>query len=452
MKKVFLGIFAFFSLLSVTAVGGYATYDNLVNQEEIYSGISVNGVDVSGLNGDEALEKVTEEDQDMGGVVYLYYGDNEFSYSFENLGYNPDYKSAIEEALDYGREGTPGERFRVVTELRSNPLDIKTAQGFENRKLNEALDHMAEVIYMPPKDAGFTFLDGEVIINKEEPGRALDREKTKELMVSYKVGDEPIEIPTVETEAVVKEDYFASLKGDIGHFSTNYTASVQNRKDNIKLAASIIDGTLIMPGEQISFNEIVGDISPETGFKPATVILDGEYSTGTGGGICQVSTTLYNAAVRADLQIDERRNHSRPVNYVGMGLDAAVASGFLDLKLTNTFDFPVYIRAVADEDNIEFTIIGDNEIKDYDIELVSERTGVLENSTKNNYSDELAEGVTKVTQSGNTGYTYTSYKVKTKNGEIIARDNYLNSYYPARDTVITIGTKSSGSSVEEGGN
>lgn len=452
MKKVLLGIFAFFLILSIAAVGGYATYDNLVNQEEIYSGISINGVDVSGLTGDEALEKVTEEDQDMGGVVNLYYGDNEFSYSFENLGYNPDYKTAIEEALAYGREGTPGERFRAVTELRNAPLDIKTAQGFEDKKINEALDHIGEVVYVPPKDARFTFENGEVIINKEEPGRALDRDKTKELMLGFKVGDEPIEIPTVPTEATIKEDYFASLKGDIGHFSTNYTASVQNRKDNIKLAASIIDGTLIMPGEQISFNNIIGEISAETGFKPATVILDGEYETGTGGGICQVSTTLYNAAVRADLQIDERRNHSRPVNYVGMGLDAAVASGFLDLKLTNTFDFPVYIRAVADNDNIEFTIIGDNEVKDYEIDLISERTGVLENTTKNNYSDELAEGTTKVTQSGNTGYTYTSYKVKTKNGEIISRDNYLNSYYPARDTVITIGTGPVTSSVEEGGN
>lgn len=452
MKKVLLGVFAFFLIISIAAVGVYATYDSVVNSDGIYSGISINGVDVSRLSKEEALEKLKEEDKNIDGVVKLKYKDEEFSYPFSDLGYNPDYEKAVEEAYEIGRSGTPGDRFKVVTELKKNPVDIKTDQGFLEENVVEVVNHIEDVVNIPPTNAKFSFVNGEVIITEEQAGISLDRQKTKDAILSFKPDDEPIEVPTVVKEAEIKKDYFAALKGDIGNFSTNYSSSVQNRKDNIKLAASIIDGTLIMPGQQISFNNIIGEISANTGFKPATVILDGEYETGTGGGICQVSTTLYNAAVRADLQIDERRNHSRPVNYVPMGLDAAVASGFLDLKVTNPFDFPVYIRATADNDNINFSIIGDTDKKDYNIELVSERTGVLNNETINKYNNNMPKGSSEVIQSGNTGYQYTSYKIVSKNGEVVSKDNFLNSYYPARDTIVSIGTMETSSDVEEGGN
>ncbi len=441
MKKVLFGVLGFIVILGLIAGGVYATYDSTVNRDTIYQGIYVNGVDVSNLSEEEALEKVMAEDTNINKTLQLEYEDHKFDYPFVNLGYKPDYKAAVKEAMEYGREGTPGERFSIVQGLKSEPLEIKTNQGFNPDIAQEVVNHIANTINVAPVDAQFSIVDGEVITTKEQAGISLDGEKTKELILNSVNTDAPIKLPVVVTEPAITENYFSVMKGDIGSFSTNYSSSVQNRKENIKLAAKILDGTLIMPGQQISFNDLIGDISLATGFLPATVIIDGDYDTGTGGGICQVSTTLYNAAVKADLQVDERRNHSRPVNYVPMGLDAAVASGLLDLKLTNPFDFPVYITAHADNDNIEFKIIGDTDVKNYDIELVSERTQTLSSQTKNQYSSSMNKGQTQVTQSGNTGYRYASYKIKKVNGERVSTEPYLGSYYPARDTIVTIGTK-----------
>lgn len=443
MKKIFLGSIAFLITISLIIGGVYATYDNIVNRDTIYSGIYINGVDVSGLTEEEALEKVKAEDHNRDKSLLLVYDSHEFKYPYVNLGYKPDYEAAAKEAFEYAREGTPGERFRLVQALKSRPHNIEADNGFNPDIAQEVVDHIANTINVEAIDAGFTIVNGQVITSKEVSGISLDGKKTKELILNAVNTEAPIELPVDVTEADVKEIDFSAMLGNIGSFSTNYSTSIQNRKENIKLAAKILDGTLIKPGEQISFNKLIGDISVETGFLPATVILEGEFDTGIGGGICQVSTTLYNAAVRADLKIDERRNHSRPVNYVPMGLDAAVASGFIDLKISNPFDFPVYISATADDNDIVFNIIGDTSKKNYEIELVSERTQTIVSQTKNKYSTELAEGESEVTQKGNTGYRYASYKVKKVNGETVSTEPYLASYYPARDTVVTVGVKTS---------
>lgn len=440
MKKILFGIVIFMAIVSLVVGAGYLTYSNVVNVDTIYPGISIEGVDVSNLSEKEALEKLTKEDTNLTKDLKLHYADYDFAYSYESLGYNPDYKAAVKEAYDYAKEGTPGERFLKVTELKTEPLDIKVQKEFKEDNINEVIAHLNNVISFPPVDANLSVVNDEMIITKEQPGFSVDNNQTKELIINSLNSGEVIQVPVNERVPEITSEYFSVIKGDIGSFSTNYSTSIQNRKENIKLAARLIDGTVIMPGQQISFNEEIGEISAATGFLPATVILEGEYDTGTGGGICQVSTTLYNAAVKADLQVDERRNHSRPVNYVPLGLDAAVASGLLDLKITNSFDFPVYIKAKADDNDITFSIVGDTDKKNYDIELVSERSQVLGSNTKTQYTSSISEGNREVVQSGYTGYRYSSYKIKSQNGEVISREPYLASTYPARDTIINVGT------------
>ncbi len=440
MKKILIGILILILVVSALVGVGYLTYSKVVNVDTIYSGISIEGVDVSNLSKEEAISKLTKEDTNLTKNLELVYKDYDFSYSYESLGYKPDYKSAVEEAYEYAREGSPGERFLMVTNLKKEPLDIQVDKEFKEENINEVIAHLNNVISYAPTNAMLSIVNDEMIITDEQLGYNVDNQGTRDLIHKALQNDSKIEVPVIEKKPEITREFFTALKGDIGTFSTNYSTSIQNRKENIKLAAKLIDGTVIMPGEQLSFNDTIGEISLGTGFLPATVILEGEYDTGTGGGICQVSTTLYVAAVKADLQIDERRNHSRPVNYVPLGLDAAVASGFLDLKLTNPFDFPVYIKAKADNDNITFSIVGDTDKKNYDIDLVSERSQVLGSNTQTKYSTSLSAGSQEVTQAGYSGSRYNSYKIKTKDGQEISRETYLSSTYPARDTIITIGT------------
>lgn len=143
---------------------------------------------------------------------------------------------------------------------------------------------------------------------------------------------------------------------EISSFTTIIYDKEENRVNNIKIAAEELDGTVIEPGEVFSFNETVGKRSKEKGYEEASIFVDGEKSKGVGGGVCQVSTTLYNAALKADLEIIERHRHSRKVSYVEEGKDAAVVYNSKDLRFKNTRDYPIEIRISVTEDEIRVTL------------------------------------------------------------------------------------------------
>jgi len=151
-------------------------------------------------------------------------------------------------------------------------------------------------------------------------------------------------LPQTKNEPLIAQEYHVYTQAIAGaSYTTKYNAKDANRTHNLKLAADVINGRIIMPGETFSFNEQTGDTNKEAGYKEAIVILKGKEIKGYGGGICQVSSTLYNAALGAELDIIERFAHGRQVFYVPEGLDATVAYGSVDLKFANTLDWPLII-------------------------------------------------------------------------------------------------------------
>ena len=203
------------------------------------------------------------------------------------------------------------------------------------------------------------------------------------------------------------------------------------------------------PGDEISFNDIVGEISEATGFKNATVIVGGEYETGIGGGICQVSTTLYNSLILSDLEIVERHNHSRPINYVDLGTDAAVARGYKDLKFKNNTNNPIIILTEADGQKLDFKVLGNSADRDYQVKIIPERLGVVSPDVKTTYSDSIPEGETVVKESGKNGYSYKTYKEVVKNGEVVEKKEISKSYYVPKSKVLVVGTGSSSKSNDD---
>lgn len=159
------------------------------------------------------------------------------------------------------------------------------------------------------------------------------------------------EIPYRTTEDMQKINYI------LNEFSTSFNSKIKGRSENISIAAASIDGTILMPGQEFSFNKTLGPVSIANGYKYAPVIVDGEFVEGVGGGVCQVSTTLFNSALRSGLGITSRRNHSLPVAYVPKGTDATVAT-YVDLKFKNTLDNPVYIQAFVQDSKIIFRFYG----------------------------------------------------------------------------------------------
>lgn len=174
-------------------------------------------------------------------------------------------------------------------------------------------------------------------------------------------------------------------------FSTTFNSKVKGRSENISLAANAINETILMPGEEFSFNQVVGPTTIARGFKNAPVIVDGEFVEGVGGGVCQVSTTLFNAALRSGLTITSRRNHSLPVAYVPRGTDAAVAST-LDFKFKNTLNNPIYLQAFVDKSKIYFRVYGskdDNKEVKISVNKLAERKYELTRTINGNVQDKF---------------------------------------------------------------
>jgi vancomycin resistance protein YoaR len=223
-------------------------------------------------------------------------------------------------------------------------------------KLNRLIKDMEKKAYREPVNAK---IDNAGNIVPERNGARLDRGAFTDRFYSYFYGQGPshAELPTKAIYSKVDSELLASIRvRSIGYYVTYFNSHNESRYHNIKLAAKAINGYVVFPGETFSFNRVVGMRTPGKGYKRAPVIVRGEFSEGVGGGICQVSSTLFNAADRAGLHIVERYSHSRKVAYVPPGRDATVNWGGPDFSFTNKYNQPVLIRTHVSPGQLGVTI------------------------------------------------------------------------------------------------
>lgn len=223
-------------------------------------------------------------------------------------------------------------------------------------------------------------------------------------------------------------------------FTTYYSSSSGERKHNIALACSFISGKEIMPNEEFSFNETVGERSETRGFKQAKVILDGNYVDGVGGGVCQVSTTLYNAALLAGAKITEQHSHSLQVSYIEPSFDAMVNSGYGDLKFVNDTGGRLYLYAKADGSALVFEIYGKKISEQYErISVITDK--IQPESDETIESSELLKGETVIERYSKIGIKSEGYLITYVNGERVKNVKIRSdSYKPIRGKII-VGTK-----------
>ena len=438
-KKVLIGLAVILMLFFISIM--YFTSESL--NTGIHKGIRVEDVDVSKLSKDEAIKKVkiaTDEKINNKNIEF-YYGDKDLPIPLRDFGYSLNIEDAVNKAYDLGRsKGLVNNYLDILSSLifKNN---IMADSNFDEVKKEAVLTNLAREIHKKPLDAHPIFNeDGSITIEKSEKGRYLDLNEAKGLLNTDMLHEEKIELPVYDTEPKIHSDYYQGIDKVLGDFSTDYSSSIKNRKENIKIASAKFNNMKLNPGDEISFNDIVGEISEATGFKNATVIVGGEYENGIGGGICQVSTTLYNSLILSDLEIVERHNHSRPINYVDLGTDAAVARGYKDLKFKNNTNNPIIILAEADGQKLDFKVLGNSTDRDYKINIIPERLGVVSPDVKTTYSDSIPEGETVVKESGKNGYSYKTYKEIVKNGEVVEKKEISKSYYVPKSKVLVVGT------------
>ncbi|EFI41354.1 VanW family protein [Peptoniphilus sp. oral taxon 386] len=417
-------------------------YSNESKSEKIHRGIKISNIDVSELSVEDAILKITSTKEEENKDAKLKFSTEEMNYfiPYKDLGYTLDVETAVKEAYLIGRSNSIIKNFFDIIYTSIVHKNIELSESFSVEKVDATINFLVEKVYKKPKNAEISYsAENGFNLSKEEQGSYLDSKKLKELIFHDIDKKEDIQLPILKSEPTVYIKQFEGIDGLLSEFSTDYSKSEDNRKDNIALGASHFNDFILKSGEEVSFNNVVGDISLLTGFKDAGIIINGEFDRGVGGGICQVSTTLYNALIRADLDIVERYNHTRPISYVPLGTDAAVSQGYKDLKFRNNLNHNIYFKAFADGNELKFQIFGNKADRDYQVEIEPKLLAVTEPNVIIQYSDAIEEGKEEVKKPGAKGYSYVTYKNIIKDGQIVETQKISSSNYIAQDKVVVIG-------------
>ncbi len=348
---------------------------------------------------------------------------------------------------------TPGKKGRVVS---AEDVLSEIADAIVEGKTDELIEIEIKDVYpkeidadsfikeynREPKNAEVQEKDGEIVITPEVIGIELNKNEAKKLIEKNKKSNEGFSVPAVIT---VPEISYAQLEAEyidtiIGSFSSNYSSSSANRKTNIHLASEKINSVSLNPGEVFSFNKVVGPRNEANGYKVAQVYTNNKVADGIGGGICQVSSTLYNAVVLADLEIVYRRNHSLPVSYVPLGRDATVSYGTIDFEFKNNKETPVKLEVICDGSTLTVNVYGRKKyIKDIAIE--TKITGSIPYTTEEIKDDTMYIGETKIVEEGSNGTKTEAYKIIKENGVEVSRTLLAKSSYSPTTRVVKVGTK-----------
>ena len=341
-----------------------------------------------------------------------------------------------------GKTGLKVEENQLYKEIYDTVKEAKQAHTIEIPLItaepeNIDLEKIHNEIYKEVQNAYYT--KEPFTIYPEVEGIDFDIENAKTLIIEEK---EQYEIPLIITKPTktTREIGTEAFPDLLATFSTKYQASNKPRTTNLILAAKKINGTVLLPGEEFSYNKIVGERTPEAGFKEAATFSGGKVVDGIGGGICQISTTLYDAVVMANLDVTVRRNHQFVTSYVGGGRDATVVWGAQDFKFKNSRKYPIRITATVQGGIATVQVWGVKEEVEYDITIETKKTATIPYTTQYVQVASLPAGQQKVVQAGNNGSKYEAYKVTRLNGQVISRTLLSKDTYNAMKKIVHVGT------------
>ena len=420
---------------------------------KIQAGITIGGVDVSGMTkkeADNALSSFADSFKDTVFTIASSEGKS-ITATGDDLGITVNSEDAVEKALKYGATGNPIARFLDSKALKSGktkdfPITYKTtySKASDFLKANEAS------IVTEPVNNGLTLTNGTFTIVPGKKGVRLvvddTIKKIDEALAEDQDGsDITIEAQTEEEEPEGSEEALSQVKDKLGSFTTDYSTSSSARKTNVANGASKINGSVIYPGETFSVAATLNPMTAENGYEPAPSYENGTTVETYGGGICQVSTTLYNAVIRAELEVVERSAHSMVVHYVQPSMDAAIAGSVKDFKFKNNQDYPVYIEGITNGSTITFNVYGKetrpaNRTVSFESEVLSQTDPVSIYSVNGSLP---AGTIVRTSGAAHTGYTARLWKTVTVDGVEQSREVFNSSKYRATNNTYEVGTASS---------
>lgn len=494
-------------------VGILSTVFALINRdnETIFSGISVQGIDVSNLTIDEAKKKVSSIiGNHISEEISLQHNDFQTVILPEQFGVSFDVDNAVEQAYYIGKSDNLIKNNYTILSLLLKNYNISPSINYDEDLLNSLIDSINAQLPDRVVNPGYSIDGTNLIITSGKDGILISSSDLKDEILSFlndissknetinipvnNVGAEPINLDAIykdifklpvdasyttnpyvvypssngldfaismeEAKAIIsnqQDEYTIPLKitypnvttNQIGNepfpdllsqFSTSFTSSGYNRSNNIILSSARLNGLVLMPGEEFSYNQAVGQRTRAAGFREAGAYSNGKVVQEVGGGICQVSSTLYNAVLYANLEIVERTNHYFNPGYVKAGLDATVSWGGPDFRFRNNRNYP--IRIVTDTSGKKLKVYIYGLKTDDDCTVVLDPRYISSVPYKTTYQNDasLATGETRVVSSGSNGCKTATYKyVYDKNGTLISSECISRDTYSPHNKVVAVG-------------
>ncbi len=417
----------------------------MVSGDKIHSNIIINGINVGGLTYAQAetLLKGKLEPAIDKSVIVLKFRDKSWKLGYRDAGFRYDYSDAVTKAYDIGHKGSFVKKLADVITTQLNRQDIELTHSFDTEYISRKLEEVSEEIGQEPKEATIKLTDKGFVITDEAEGIRLNTEKSYDL-IKYRfesISTEDAELVVDVVEPEIKRADLENIKDNLGEYSTKFNVADGDRTHNIKIATSSASHALIKPGEIYSLDKIVGPRLAKYGFKEANVIINNELVPGIGGGVCQVSSTLYNAALLSNMKIVERKSHSLPSSYIPLGRDATISEGYIDLKFQNTTSYPIYIHGEVKGSWVKFSIYGRNEYPSRNVKIVTEVVKKTEPQISIIEDPTLPEGTEVEEKKAYTGYVVKSYRILLEDGKEILREELPLSVYRVTNGVKRIGTK-----------
>ena len=449
LSLVILAVAGLFVYQQIGAYGRYRDMRAKVESQTYYSGIYVDGISLAGATLEQALEHWAQnvEPAYAGRTVTVDLNGSQYTLTASDFGYASNYEEVLRQAFELGRGGDIESRYDEIQRIASEGADLAVERTIVDEALVQArIDELAATVNTGATDAHVTGFDAQTLtftFAEGEAGYAVDESALKsQVLAAFASGGGSVsaQVSLVQPTTTVAE--LSAKYGLIDSATTNASSSSSNRLSNIALACSTINGLRLDPDETFSFNGVLGKRTTEKGYKSAPAFVNGLVEEDVGGGICQVSTTLFNAAVKADMTVVERSPHSRPVSYVDRGKDAAVNWPDTDLKFRNDSQDPIWIVAeVTENKRVVISIYGKLFENGGSIIIEAKTTETLEpDQPEMRPNSSLAPGEQVIVEDARTGYRAEAYKVYLDaDGNEISREPLCRSTYRASGGVIEYG-------------
>ena len=427
--------------------GSYAAPNDRIQQ-----GVTAGDVDLAGMTQEEAKQTLTEYVNGLKGKkITLRAADGQsISVTAGQLGLvwkNPD---LVQQAVDLGRTGNIVARYKALQDLKYKGKNFEIELDFERSAIAGIVSEQCGRFNVEAVNAQLVREDGVFRVTEGQAGYVVDEEASVAAISDYLLHqwdgqDGSVDLVMAVEEPQGKAEDLQLVKDVLGAFTTSYSTSGTSRSRNVENGCRLINGTTLYPGETFSAYDAVKPFSSENGYYMAGSYLNGQVVDSIGGGICQVSTTLYNAVLLSELEVTERHNHSMIVNYVDPSADAAIAeSSGKDFKFVNNTPYPIYIEGHTENKKITFTIYG-VETRDpgRTVSYVSE---VLERKVPE--QDQIVADASQPvgfihTSAAHIGYRAQLWKVVKENGTEVSREVVNTSSYQMSPSTVTVGTATS---------